>query len=275
MSPNVDAFPQRAATDLASIKARVERLETANRAAEYKAIGQWNEEKVCGQTKHSPLQHSWRHQQHHHPPPTPHTLKELIRMSLASLADTCKATRRDLETARTQMATLTRRAPDGLAHFPRAGAVEGRIDVTADELEAEQQRLIAQVETLKEELRRTQAMVGDPAHAREREIWETKLVIQQDTARMLREEIGLLEIEISNRRRAAELAAERAAREEAGGARVHEKGGGIYLIMLAHTPPQTQSDTHTHTHTHIIVTTTHTHAHHDPHHTRSSNCKTH
>lgn len=143
-------------------------------------------------------------------------------MSLASLADTCKATRRELETARTQMATLTRRAPDGMpGGLPRAGAVEGRVDVTADELEEEQQRLMAQLDELKQELTRTQRMVGDPQHASEREIWETKLVIQQDTARMLREEVGLLEIEISNRRRAAELAAERAAREQAGGARVH------------------------------------------------------
>lgn len=127
-------------------------------------------------------------------------------MSLATLAETCKVARRDLEAARAQVATLTRRAPDRMATLPRAGAVEGRVSVSADELEQEQARLQDQLGDLQQELARTQAMVGDPDHAAEREIWETKLVIQQDTARMLREEVGLLEIEISNRRRAAQLA---------------------------------------------------------------------
>lgn len=181
-----------AGSDLASIRARVQHVEAASRTAEYKAVDQWNEEKVQGCID-AHLIATCRQQ-------------ELLRMSLGTLAETCKAARRDLEAARAQVATLTRRAPDRMGTLPRAGAVEGRTSVSADELELEQTRLQEQLVLLQGEVARTQAMVGDPGHAAEREIWETKLVIQQDTARMLREEIGLLEIEISNRRRAAQLA---------------------------------------------------------------------
>ncbi|PSC68967.1 hypothetical protein C2E20_7463 [Micractinium conductrix] len=94
-----------------------------------------------------------------------------------------------------------------------------------EELRAERQRLVdtlaalgAQVEAAKAEVTRPGARPAD------REIWETQLVALQDTKRVYRDEINLIEVELLGREHSVRIAAERAAAEASGAAQLTRLG---------------------------------------------------
>ncbi|EFN59785.1 hypothetical protein CHLNCDRAFT_56574 [Chlorella variabilis] len=92
-----------------------------------------------------------------------------------------------------------------------------------EELRAERQRLVDTLDVLGQQVE--QAKVEITRHAgrgrhQEQEIWETQLVALQDTKRVYRDEINLIEVELLGRQHAERVAAERAAAEASGAAQL-------------------------------------------------------
>eukprot|EP00884_Botryococcus_braunii_P016868 jgi/Botrbrau1/3865/Bobra.0183s0089.1 len=87
-------------------------------------------------------------------------------------------------------------------------------------LQHEQERLKAAVLRLHGDMASVRACLQQPHRPEERAVWETKLVILQDTARMHQEEAELLGLELQGRQRLAALEAQRRAAEGSGAAQL-------------------------------------------------------
>lgn len=93
--------------------------------------------------------------------------------------------------------------------------------LSIDALKIERTRLSAAVEKLNIDLAAARAEITDQTRrCEEQEIWETKLVALQDTIRVYRDEINLIEVELLGREHYAKVAEERARAEESGTAQL-------------------------------------------------------
>jgi hypothetical protein len=93
--------------------------------------------------------------------------------------------------------------------------------LSIDALKTERTRLSAAVEKLNIDLAAARAEITDQTRrCEEQEIWETKLVALQDTIRVYRDEINLIEVELLGREHYAKVAEERAQAEESGTAQL-------------------------------------------------------
>jgi hypothetical protein len=93
--------------------------------------------------------------------------------------------------------------------------------LSIDALKTERTRLSAAVEKLNIDLAAARAEITDQTRrCEEQEIWETKLVALQDTIRVYRDEINLIEVELLGREHYAKVAEERARAEESGTAQL-------------------------------------------------------
>ncbi|KAL4421597.1 hypothetical protein ABPG75_010888 [Micractinium tetrahymenae] len=153
-----------------------------------------------------------------------------LKQQAASLKESLGILGREEAALRERLAGLAEQAVAGAAPGVHTGFNVIRAREGADgsalpleELRAERQRLVdmlqalgAQVEAAKAEVLRA----GRGGRPEDREIWETQLVALQDTRRVYRDEINLVEVELLGREHAERVAAERAAAEASGAAQL-------------------------------------------------------
>ncbi|KAK9816598.1 hypothetical protein WJX72_002556 [[Myrmecia] bisecta] len=102
----------------------------------------------------------------------------------------------------------------------QAKKTQGGQPLSVEELQAEHERLSSALHSIDEQLLSVRTELQQPRREEEQDIWETKLVILQDTRRMLQDELDLIEVEVMGRQRMARLAEERALAEATGWAQL-------------------------------------------------------
>ncbi|KAL4450201.1 hypothetical protein ABPG77_010870 [Micractinium sp. CCAP 211/92] len=153
-----------------------------------------------------------------------------LKQQAASLKESLGILSREEAALRERLAGLVEQAVAGAApgvHTgfnvirARAGADGGALPL--EELRAERQRLVGMLEALGAQVEAAKAEVlraGRGGRPEDREVWETQLVALQDTRRVFRDEINLIEVELLGREHAERMAAERAAAEASGAAQL-------------------------------------------------------
>eukprot|EP00887_Chlorella_sp_A99_P003983 scaffold11.g3983.t1 len=140
-----------------------------------------------------------------------------LRDTLVSLAAEEAALRRKLEALATHSLASDPSVSTGFnvirSRTDRAGQ-----PLALEELQAERRRLIDALGGLNGQIAAAKAEITRQRRKEDAEVWETQLVALQDTKRVYRDEINLVEVELLGREHGERIRAERAAAEASGAA---------------------------------------------------------
>lgn len=92
--------------------------------------------------------------------------------------------------------------------------------LSTEELRKEKERLSRSLDSLEVDIAAVKAEIMADRRSEEHDIWETKLVALQDTKRVYREEINLIEVELLGREHYERMQEQRLIEEETGTARL-------------------------------------------------------
>jgi hypothetical protein len=152
--------------------------------------------------------------------------RPVLKEHAAGMKDTLQLLLREHDALRKRVAGLeassVRNHPGTTTGF---NVIRARTDavgqpLTTEALKNEKERLLRTVDTLEVEIAAAKAEIMLHRRSDEHDIWETKLVALQDTKRVYREEINLIEVELLGREHYERMQRDRQLAEETGTARL-------------------------------------------------------
>lgn len=152
--------------------------------------------------------------------------RPVLKEHATGMRDTLHVLTKEHEVLRQRVAELT---PMSIRNHPGTSTgfnvIRARTDdkgkpLAMDELRAERDRLLRTLDSLEVDIAAVKAEIMAARRSEEHDIWETKLVALQDTKRVYREEINLIEVELLGREHFDRMQKERQIAEETGTARL-------------------------------------------------------